>query len=371
MIGTRIRRSLALKLLAAQLLVIVAGSVTLLLVALGIGPGLFRDHVRDALGVVPPDVGRHLDAAYGDATLVALGIAVGAAVLTALVASWFVSLRLIGRIRSLGWAAQRIAHGAYSARVPVQGADEIAVLAVAFNEMATSLESSERRRRELLADVAHELRTPLATVEGYVEGLADGVIGADAETWGALKTETRRLGRLVDDLHKVSRAEERQLDLQIRPVGPATLVRAAVQAAAPAYAAKGVQLDASVDNRLPELAVDSDRMGEVLANLLENALRYTPGGGRVEVRATRRSDAVELSVADTGEGIEHEHLERVFERFYRVDPARTRARGGSGIGLTIARAIVEAHDGAIRAESEGPGEGARFVISLPAAAAAS
>lgn len=357
--------SLTAKLLAAQILVILAGSATLALVALAVAPGLFHGHVRDALGIVPEDVSRHLDEAFRDSVLVALALAIGAAAVTAAVASGFLAVRIVHPIRALAAAAQRIARGAYGSRVPVGGSDELAVLASAFNDMAASLESAERRRRELLSDVAHELRTPLATIEGYVEGLRDGVVAADPSTWELLQTETRRLGRLVDDLQEVSRAEERQLELQISEVEPRWLLDAALRGAAPAYEAKGVRLVTGGVQRLPSVRVDPDRIGEVLANLFDNALRHTPPGGRVEVSAERRGDVVELSVSDTGEGIPREHLERVFERFFRSDPARSRATGGSGIGLTIARALVEAHGGSLRAESEGAGRGTRFVVALP------
>jgi len=363
----RLRHSLAGKLLVAQLLVIVAGSVTLLLVALSLAPGLFRDHVREALGIVPEDVSRHLDHAFDDAVLVALGVAIGAAALTAAAVSWFLSVRIVRPLGQLARAAERIAQGNYGERVPVTGSDELTILAAAFNDMAASLESAELRRRQLLSDLAHELRTPLATIEGYLEGVRDGVMPASAETWAVLETESGRLRRLVDDLQKVSRAEERQLDLRIRPVSPAAIVAAAVQAAEPAYLAKKVELRCTVDERLPQLAADPDRIGEVLANLLDNALRHTPPGGRVEVLAERHGDDVELVVVDSGEGIPPEHLGRVFERFYRVDSGRTRAMGGSGIGLAIARALVEAHGGRIRAESEGAGQGARFIVTLPTA----
>ena len=362
----RLRQSLTAKLLLAQLLVIVVGSATLALVALAIAPGLFRSHVRDALGIVPADVSRHLDEAFQDAVLLSVTLAIGAAALTAAVASGFLAVRIVRPIRLLASAAQRIARGAYGSRVSTGGSDELALLALSFNEMAAALESAERRRRELLSDVAHELRTPLATIEGYVEGLRDGVVASDAATWAILGTETGRLRRLVDDLQTVSRVEERQLHLQLVEIDASALVEAAVRSAAPAYEAKGVELAGACEPRRSVVAVDPDRIGEVLANLLENALRHTQPGGRVEVRAERRGDDVELSVADTGEGIAPELLERVFERFFRADPARTRVSGGSGIGLTIARAIVEAHGGRIMAESEGPGRGARFVLSLPA-----
>jgi signal transduction histidine kinase len=366
--STRRRRSgLAARLFAAQLLVIVAGSLTLALVALAIAPGLFRTHARQALTVLPSDVVRHLERAFEDAILVALAIATIAAVVTALAASWLLAQRLTRPIRTLGDAAERIGRGSYQARVPVPPSDdELAALGRTFNQMAAALEATERHRRALLADLAHELRTPLATLEAYVEGLADGVVAADKEAWTVLQVGLVRLRRLTEDLTAVSRAEEHQLGLRPSPVDPSALVTRAIQAAEPAYAAKGVALQASVDHRLPQVSVDPDRIGEVLANLLGNALRHTPPGGLVEVTAQGHGDELELVVTDTGEGISPELLERVFERFFRVDPARTRnSGGGSGLGLTISRAIVEAHGGGVWAESAGRGRGARFVVRLP------
>jgi signal transduction histidine kinase len=243
--------------------------------------------------------------------------------------------------------------------------DELAALGRAFNQMAAALEWTERHRRALLADLAHELRTPLATLEAYVEGLADGVVAADQEAWTVLQAELDRLRRLTEDLTAVSRAEEQRLDLRPSPVDPAVLVTRAIQAAEPAFAAKGVALQAHVDRGLPTVSVDPDRLGEVLANLLGNALRHTPSGGLVEVTAVGRGDEVEVAVTDDGEGIPPELLERVFERFFRVDPARSRnSGGGSGLGLTISRAIAEAHGGRMWAESAGRGRGARLVVRL-------
>ncbi|HUH15462.1 MAG TPA: ATP-binding protein [Gaiellaceae bacterium] len=362
---TRLRSSLTAKLLAAQLLVIVAGAATLALVALAVAPGLYHRHVRAALGVVPDDVAGHLDEAFLAATVVALALAVAAAIVAAALVSAFLAVRIVRPVRALAESARRIARGARGVRVPLTGADELGVLARAFNDMAASLDASEQRRRELLSDLAHELRTPLATIDGYLEGMADGVVPASAETWEILGTETRRLRRLVDDLTALSRAEERQLALDVARVDPAALAESAVAAASPAYAAKGVRLHTEVGGPLPEIEVDRDRMAEVLANLLGNALRHTPAGGRVTVSASPAGDGVEIAVTDTGEGIAPEHLQRVFGRFYRADPARARSAGGSGIGLTIARAIVEAHDGRIRAESRGEGAGASFVVTLP------
>lgn len=361
----RLASSMSAKLLASQLLVVGAGAVTLLLVALSVGPGIFHRHIRDALGYVPPDVARHLDMAYNAATLISLGIAVGAAVLMALMLSAVVSARVVRPVRALADAAQRLARGAHGARVPVRGTDELAQLAGAFNEMAASLERAEQIRRRLLADVAHELRNPLATVESYVEALSDGVLAADEENWGAIRAETTRLNRLVNDLQRVSRAEAHELDLHRAATDPGEIVRAAVKAATPAFQAKNVALESHIEPGLPAIELDRGRMGEVLANLLANALRHTPPGGAVRVSVAQRPDGVEFDVADNGEGIAAEHLDRVFERFYRVDPARTRATGGTGIGLAIVRAIVESHGGTVTATSEGLGRGTTFTVAMP------
>ena len=365
-----LRRSLAAKLLAAQLLVVLAGALTLALVALAVAPGLFRGHVRDALGLVPQDVARHLDEAFQDSVLLSLAVAVAAALAAAGAVSAFLALRIVRPVRALAAGATRIAQGRYGDRVPVTGSDELALLASAFNDMALSLESSEQRRRELLSDVAHELRTPLATLDGYLEGVADGAVPADGETLAILRAATGRLKRLADDLARVSQAEERQLPLQIEPVAAAALVHAAEEAARPAFDAKGVELEVDCEARLPTVNVDADRLGEVLANLLENALRHTPAGRRVVLSAHHRGVTLELAVADEGEGIAAEHLERIFERFHRADAGRSREHGGTGIGLTIARALVDAHGGRIRAESDGANRGARFVVELPASGTA-
>jgi signal transduction histidine kinase len=364
-VRARLTASMSAKLLAGQLLVVLAGAGTLLLVALSIGPGIFRHHIREALGYVPPDVARHLDIAFSDATLVSLAVAVGAAVLTALALSSVVSIRVVRPVRMLAEAAQQIARGSHSTRVPVRGSDELAELARSFNDMATSLQRADQIRRKLLTDVAHELRNPLATVESYLEAVTDGVLPANEENWSVIRAETSRLNRLVDDLQKVSRAEAHELDLHPAPTSPAALVDDAIKAAAPAYAAKGVALGADHQPDPPNIDVDRQRIAEALSNLLANALRHTPAGGNVCVVTRTHGQLVEIAITDSGEGIAPEHLDRIFERFYRVDPARSRARGGTGIGLAIVRAIVEAHDGKITAESEGTDHGATFTIRLP------
>jgi signal transduction histidine kinase len=362
-----LRRSLTAKLLAAQLAVIVAGSATLALVALLLGPTVYHRHIRDALGYVPPTVLHHLDEAFGESLALSLGLGIAAAAATAAAIGWLVSARIVRPVHALAGAARQVSRGDYDTRVSVAGDDELTVLARSFNEMAASLASAEDRRRRLLSDVAHELRTPLATIDAHLEGLADGVIEPKPETWLLLRTETARLNRLSEDISRVSRAEEHQLDLHLRHEQPQRLIERAARAATRAYTDKGVDLRTEPDGGAPEVEVDSDRIGEVLANLLDNALRHTPPGGAVTLAATGDGDKALITVSDTGEGLEPEELEQVFERFYRTDSARSRERGGSGIGLTISRAIAEAHGGALSAASEGSGRGSTFTLALPLA----
>ena len=235
--------------------------------------------------------------------------------------------------------------------------------------MAVRLGSVEQTRRRLLADLGHEIRTPVATLEAYLEALEDGVATLDAATTELLRSQTRRLARLSDDIGSVSRAEEGQVRMDKRVVHPESVVTASADAVAEAYETKGVHLVRDIAIGLPTLSLDPERIGQVLGNLLDNALRHTPAGGTVTISATATASAetggAELSVADTGDGIPAEHLRHVFERFYRVDASRDRAHGGSGIGLAIAKALVEAHGGQLTVSSPGIGQGATFQLILP------
>lgn len=360
------RNRLVVRLLAANGLVIAAGSFTLAIVALLISPALFRRHVGPTIGPVTDVAGRHLDQALTTTLLVALGIATAIAAVVAAVVSWVLSRRLARPIEDLSAAADRVAQGDLTARAPRPPVwDELAVLTIAFNDMAAALQHSEDTRRQLLSDLAHELRTPLSTVEGYLEGLVDGVFDPDPETFTTLQQAAGRLRRLVDDVAMVSRAEEGQLDLERRVVEPRQLVESAVAAMQETYARAGVGLGAHVAPGLPNLDVDPERIHQVLANLLDNARHHTPAGGRVKIRVVKGDSDVVITVEDTGEGIPVDQLARVFERFYRGDAARTSGTG-TGIGLTIARGIARSHGGTLVADSAGPGRGSVFALRLPA-----
>jgi len=366
--STRRARGLATRLFAAQALIVLAGATTLVLVALVIAPGLFRAHLQRALGPLPPDLGHHLDQALAQALLLSLGLAVAAALATSLAVAWFITRRLTRPIATTAAAATRIADGDYETRVPASrlGA-EFMLLDNAFNRMAATLHSTERRRRELLCDLAHELRTPVATLNSFLEGIEDGVIPARPETWHTMRQQTTRLRRLIDDIDSVSRAEERQLQIGVVPLHVDETVAEAVHAAGSAFGEKGVVLRHRPSPEPATVRADPDRLREILDNLLTNALRHTPTGGAVTVTTTAGRTHVTVGVADTGEGIAPEHLPHLFDRFYRVDPARQRSSGGNGIGLTIARTLARAHAGDLQATSDGPGHGATFTLSLPAA----
>lgn len=362
------RIGLAGRLFAAQTLVVLTGAVTLGLVATAVGPTIFHNHLRQVPGHVDADTSRHVEQAYASASAVSLGVALLAALAAALAVSAYVARRVARPAAQLATAAHQVAEGRYDAQVAVaaMGA-ELDTVARAFNAMASRLADVESTRRRLLADLGHELRTPIATIEAYVDAAEDGVTVTDEDTWAVLRTQTGRLRRLAEDVAAVSSAEEHQLDLHPRPVPAAQLLRAAVAAAQPRYTAKGVLLRERIGQDVGDVDADPQRMGQALGNLLDNALRHTPSGRQVTATVERNTTAVRFTVADTGEGIAAEHLPHVFERFYRADPARDREHGGSGIGLAIVRAIVAEHHGSVSAASDGPGTGATFTITMPPA----
>lgn len=367
-------RGLGPKLLVSHLAVALAGLVVAGLAAGLAGPALFAARMHGMMGqggmMGPGGAGdmamdAALAAAFGATLRDALLIAGAAAGLAALAASLLVAGRVIGPVRRLAAASRRIAAGHYAERVPAAGGDELGDLAADFNAMAATLAATEQRRRDLIGDVAHELRTPLTVLEGSLEGLLDGVIAPEAATWARLHGEAGRLRRLIDDLQELSRAEAGQIPLAPRAIDPAGLARAAVERLAGPFADKGLALAVDIPADLPPVQADHDRAVQVLTNLLTNALRYTPAPGAVRLRLQPIDGAVAFAVSDSGIGIAADHLPHLFERFYRVDRSRSRALGGSGIGLTIARALVEAMGGRIWAESAGPGQGATVAFTLP------
>ena len=355
------------RLLAAQALVLFTGALTTWLVASAVGPEIFHRHIAEA-GIVQSGLETdHVDQAFTSALLLSMSVALVTAVAAALAVSWYLSHRVRRSIAPVVNAASDIAAGQFRARVPDPGlGGEFATLSATFNALADRLEAVETTRRRMLADLAHEMRTPLATIEAHLEAIEDGVRVLDEQTMAVIRGSTSRLNRLAEDISAVSRAEEGRLEISPVAADAGALANAAVEGARDRYAGKGVTLRADIRGA-SRVVADPDRIGQVLGNLLDNALRHTPSGGTVVLRCTSAGGWVEYSVTDSGEGISAEHLPHVFDRFYRVDTARDRAHGGSGIGLSIAKALVEAHGGSIRVTSEGPGRGTTCTVRLRAA----
>jgi len=364
-------RSLGARLFVSHFLVALVAAFTLLTALYFIAPVIFGRLMSGMMGgdmMQPSDmegmmgsVGR----AFGLALLYSLMVAGAVAMVVAAASSVFVSRRIVEPLANMTAATRRIASGRYGERVPVGTSDELGELSESFNAMAKTLEDTEQRRLDLISDVSHEMRTPLSTIEGYMEGLIDGVVQPSEETWGMVHGEAVRLRRLVDDLQELSRAEAGRLVLWEEVVGPRDAARRAAERLAPLFEEKGVALGTEAPEELPPVLADPDRLAQVLTNLLGNALRHTPKGGSVTVDAARRGDVALFRVEDTGEGIAPGHLPHVFERFYRAEQSRSRAGGGAGVGLAISKALVEAMGGRIWAESAGAGKGAAFTFTLP------
>jgi signal transduction histidine kinase len=276
------------------------------------------------------------------------------------------SRTLTAPLNNLAAAARSIGRRNLEPRVKETGTAEMIAVARAFNEMVDDLQQAEQLRRNLLADVAHELRTPLAVLQANLRAILDEVYPLEQAEIARLYEQTRFLSRLVNDLHELAQAEAKQLPLNRHETDLAQLARTTTEAFRPEAEAKGVLLQLQVASAVPDIVVDAARLTQVLQNLLANAMRHTPSGGVISIHIEPDTDVVCLTVADTGDGIPPEHLPHIFDRFYRADPARSRDRGGTGLGLAIARAIVEAHGGQIKASSSGvAGQGSAFTVQLP------
>ncbi len=361
------------RLLIGNLLVAGAGAVTVMVGVSLAAPRAFEHAMGDQGGMA--GMGTMMDAAvtaaFGDAVGSALVLGVGAATLVGVVVAVIVSARLARPISDLVVASRQVAGGDYAQRVP-EGSGELGELAASFNDMAASLDATERRRHELIGDVAHELRTPIASLRGYIEGLDAGVFAPGPDAWRVLEDQTNRLARLVDDLSDLWRAEANDIALIPEDLDGPTLVADAIERHRAAAAARSIEVAAEAElaaeaGQPIRVRADRARIAQVLDNLVGNAIKYTPAGGRVSVSLTVRPGRGIISVRDTGPGLTPDQLTRVFERFYRVDPSRSRDAGGSGLGLAIAEALTEAMGGRIWATSSGPGKGATFSVEFPLA----
>lgn len=354
------------RLLVSFGVVVASAGVAATVATLVVAPRVFHDHMERA-GLTPGDLAAvHAEEAFRAAVTATVGAALLAAAATSVVVSVLLARRWSRPLDRVAQVARRVGAGAYEHRVPHPGlGPEMDDLADAVNTMAARLEADDRWRARLVGDVAHELRTPAATIRAYVEGLQDGVVALDDETADVLAAQADRLARLAADLAVVAGADAR--DAPRSPVAPGDLVAAAVRAAAPRAGGADVVLRAHVVDGLPAVDVDRERLAQVLDNLVANALRHTAPGGHVDVRATRAGPDVLLEVADDGDGITAADLPHVFARFWRGDTARRHDDGGSGLGLALVRSVVRAHGGDVDAVSPGPGRGATFTVRLPAA----
>ena len=304
-----------------------------------------------------------------------VGVATVGVVAVAMVLAFFFSSAFSSRvtepIRAVMVAAEKIADGNLSTRVTLERGDEIGKLAHSFNTMGMSLEEGERQRKQLIADIAHELRTPLSLIRGDLEAVLDAVYPLSLDTVASVHKETLFLGKLIDDLRELSLLDADQLRLEMEKTAPRDLAVRAAGAFGNEAKRRGIILTTEVGTTPHLVDVDRDRIHQVLCNLVSNALRYTPDKGGIAVGVasaakTGEPESVQLYVEDSGPGIDLSEQERIFDRFYRPDTSRTRATGGSGLGLAISRKIVEAHGGSIQVESTGK-TGSRFTIRLPAA----
>jgi two-component system, OmpR family, sensor histidine kinase BaeS len=357
---------LAWRLFAAVGLVVIAGAGTMLVAVLLVAEPAFHSHLTQVQPPMSDQAHTHVDEAFASAVLISLAVGVVVALAAALVVTWLVARRLAAPVAEASEAAYRIADGDFETRLEQPGlGPELDRLTAAFNTMAGRLATTEQTRRRLLSDLAHELRTPLASMQATIEGVADGILPHDETTLATLTEQSQRLHRLVGDLSAVSRAEERQLMLHpVETLVQDVVFRTAI-AARPRFEAKGITLTASGSDPTGQALVDPDRLAEALGALLDNALRHTAESGAVTIATSRHGDRSRIVVSDDGEGFDPDLTAHLFERFYRGDTSRTRNGAGSGIGLTIARAIIEAHHGQLRGHSDGPGRGAQFEITLP------
>lgn len=353
------------RIFAAMALVVVAGAATLFAVSLLLAPALFHKHLVEANVAQSPEISTHIEEGFATAISVALIVGVLAATAVAASLALLVARRVAQPIADASTAATRLAAGDYSARVvdPRLGV-ELNGLAESINTLARRLENTEITRSRLLADFVHELRTPLASIEATVEAIVDGILPADADTLRTLTDQSRRLSRMTDDLAALSRAQEHAFHLHQQPIDLVTTAQRAAAAVGARFAQAGVQLQSPTGGPVAAYA-DPDRVTEVLGQLLDNALSHTRPGDTVMILTQPGDNVGRLLVTDTGSGFEPSHADRLFQRFHREPAPSGDQREGTGIGLTIARNLIDAQGGQLTATSPGPGRGATFTITLP------
>ena len=320
------------------------------------------------VGYVLPDRGPSLRGAlerqYLDRTDRALALALFGALGVSLIVGVLAARSYMKPLRELTDATQSLSQGRWGEQVPVRTRDELSTLTIAFNELSATVAKQMELRRQMTADIAHDLRTPLTVLIGYLEAIRDGDLEATPERIDTMHQEAKRLGRLIEDLRMLSLADAGELALQRKPTRIPELLQSVVDRFAHQATERAINLTLRCDDAIRPMNIDPDRIDQVLGNLVSNALRYTPGGGTIAITAEESGNDVLIRVSDTGAGIAPDVLPRIFERFYRADESRNRENGESGLGLAIARSFVEAHGGKIDVSST-VGAGTTFTIRLP------
>ena len=367
-------RQLRWRIVIANMIVVVVGVAIVLLMAFLITTRIVPEAVETSLaalaeadaGSLAGEADALLDS-FRQSILTAVTVAAIGAIIAGLIASYLLAKEILRPLDAIATSSERIARGHYNERVAVPPSDELALVAENFNQMAEALARVEEQRIALIGNVSHELRTPLTGLNGYLEGLLDGVFPANDETFALMDHEIRRLRRLVDDLQALSRVESGQISLHLADFDVIPEIQRVVAQLRPQAEAQRLTIVCDFGETAVLVHADVDRVAQVLTNLLGNAIRYTPDGGIITVVVHEKQTVAQVDVVDTGMGIPLEALPYIFERFYRVDASRTRQSGGSGIGLTISRYLVWAMGGELTAVSEGTGKGSTFSFTLPLA----
>lgn len=359
-------RSLWVRMMVSHLLVVAAAVTVLVFAGSRLGSTYVHDHLMGGMMSDPNGMGQHvlddLEQGVNAGFTRALLWATLWGSLTALTAAGVASVRVLRPLDEMRNVTRHLAAGSYRERVPLPSERELAALAKDVNVLAAALERTEERRVRLISEVTHELRTPLATLKGYMEGLLDGVFQPDEETLTAAAAEAARLERLTSDLASVSQIEEGTVDLRLEEIDLGTMAAEVAARLNPQFQDQQVDLVVLSGPPTPIIA-DRDRMTQIFTNLIGNALTYTPAGGRVEVRPTNDGHHARVAVTDSGRGLTEEQRDLVFERFFRADRAMA---GGTGVGLTIARGLARLHGGDITVSSPGLGRGSTFELAIPA-----
>jgi len=368
---------LNVKLFLSFLIIILVGVIVLIVAVEFVIPRAFQSHLAymESFLINPPstqpDLDHDLFDSFRSAVYESLLFAVPVAILSAVVISISFSRQFINPIKKMVLASKKISEGNYSERIlipenlGVDEMDELKQLAISFNQMTLQLEKTEELRRQLIGDVSHELRTPLSYIKASIEGVVDGVIPKSKETFDNIQEEVDRLQRIVDDLQELSLIESGAYRLTKRKSDVFSIISSVASNLSPQFSRKGVHLHVGPKKNIPDIPMDPDRIKQVLTNILGNALQFTLKNGSVSIECSAVGKHIEVAIKDTGVGISKKNLPLIFSRFFRVDKSRARKSGGSGIGLTIAKQLVEAHGGKIWAESAGENQGTTVTFTLP------